>query len=126
MTYDFTTQISDAESDPITSSVTGNPSFMTLANHVFSITFCPWTEGPSASTVTITLFDTYNYSIPYTFTLTIINTPPVIAPLVDQTAQVNSALLFVPYPITVTDPEGNPSLAVTAAYGVLTCVTLVG
>ena len=97
---------------------------MTFSSHVFTITFCPWTQGPSASTLTITLFDTYIY-VSYPFTLTIINTPPVIIPLVTQTAQVQfPALPFVIYPITVTDPEGSPLLAVTASG--LACVTLVG
>jgi hypothetical protein len=108
LTYAFSSQISDAEGDPITSSVAGNPLFMTLLNHVLTITFCPWTQGPSAPTVTITLFDTYIYN-PYPFTLTIINTPPVIVPLETQTAQVQfPALPFVIYPITVTDPENSP------------------
>ena len=89
-----------------------------------TIASCPWTEGPSASPVTITLFDTYIYN-PYPFMLTIINTPPVIVLLVDQTAQVQfPALPFVIYSITVTDPEGSPLLAVTASG--LACVTLVG
>ena len=97
---------------------------MTLSSHVLTITFCPWTQGPSASPVTIILFDTY-LSFSYPFTLTIINTPPVIVPLVTQTAQVQfPALPFVIYPITVTDPEGSPLLAVTASG--LACVTLLG
>jgi hypothetical protein len=98
---------------------------MSLSNHVLTILFCPWAEGPSSSPVTITLFDTYQYSIPYPFTLTIINTPPVIVPLVDKIAQVQfPALPFVIYTITVTDPEGNPLLLVTASG--LTCVILLG